>query len=194
MGIFMIVRIANKQAGRVSLVRSIRNCVLLGVLLLVALLVGPSLLYAQSYRQTSASPEDRVSIFYKWVIGTMIKKRSPVRQKKVVSTFLSKSLYRWLYMSADAETRNLYLLPGNDWSESWIDKIKIVHKKNAANRAMIRLGLGENKPPDQFVDPIQVNLIREGGTWKIDCIQSADEELGIPKFDPKYDPPGCKPV
>src|SRR5690242_5213392 len=117
MGISMIVQIANKPVERISLGGFLRNCVFLGVILLVALPVAESFLYAQSYRQTSGSPEDRVSTFYKWVIGMMIKKQSPVRQKKVVSTVLSKSLYRWLYTSADAETRNLYLLPGNDWSE-----------------------------------------------------------------------------
>lgn len=191
----MFVRIVNKAVGRISTVHFVRSRLLSGVLLFAVLPAGAPFLHAQSsHRQTGGSPEDKVSTFYKWVIGTMIKKQSPVRQRRVVSTYLSKSLYRWLYTSADAETRNTYLLPGNDWSGSWIDKIKIVDKKKTASRSMIRVNLGENVPPDDFVNPIRVSLIREGGSWKIDCIQSADEELGgIPEFDPKLDPPGCRP-
>ena len=191
----MLVRMANKPAGQTSPGRILTNCLLLGVMLFAALSAWAPFLYAQSlHGQTGRSPEDRITTFYKWAIGTMVKKRSPVRQKKVVSTYLSKSFYRWLYTRADAETRNLYLLPDNDWSESWIDKIKIIDKKKTASRMRVRVDLGEKGPPDHFVNPIQVNLIRENGTWKIDCIQSADEELGgIPEFDPKLDPPGCKP-
>jgi len=191
----MFARIDNMPVRKISRKWFIRNRISFGVGLFVVLLAGAPCLYALSHRRTSESPEDRVTAFYTWVIGTMVKKQSPVRQKKIVSTYLSKSLYRWLYTSADAETRNAYLLPGNDWSVSWIDEIKIVDKKKTASRAMLRVDLGEKRPPGDFVNPIQVNLISESGTWKIDCIQDADKELGgIPQFDPKYDPPGCKPV
>lgn len=190
----MFARIANMPVRKTSQGCIIRGWVLLAVMLFFALPASAPFLYGQPHRQTSKSPEDRVTTFYKWVIGRMIRNRSPVREKKVISTYLSKSLYRWLYASADAEMRRTYLLPGNDWSESWIDEIKIVAKKKTVNRTMIRVDLGEKEPPDHFVDTM-VNLVREGGTWKIDCIQSADEEIGsIPEFDPKLDPPGCKPV
>ena len=173
--------------------RTRRYCVPFAVALLVALAAVPYT-NAQSPQQGDAAPSECVTTFYKWVIGTMVRKRTPVNQKKLVAAYLSKSLYRWLY-SQDAETRDLYFLGGNDWVESWIDEIEIVDSKVAPERAVVKVDLGKPEPPDNFVDQLRVNLRQENGEWRIDCIQTVESDEGDPSaYDSKYDPPGCKPV
>ena len=173
--------------------RTRRYCVPFAVALLVALAAVPYT-NAQSPQQGDAAPSECVTTFYKWVIGTMVRKRTPVNQKKLVAAYLSKSLYRWLY-SQDAETRDLYFLGGNDWVEYWIDEIEIVDSKVAPERAVVKVDLGKPEPPDNFVDQLRVNLRQENGEWRIDCIQTVESDEGDPSaYDPKYDPPGCKPV
>ena len=169
-----------------------RHCVLFAALF--AALAAVPFSNAQSPQQTNDEPTERVTAFYKWVLGTMVKKRTPVAQKKTVAGFLSKSLYRWLYLQ-DRETRNLYFLASNDWLDSRIGDITIVDSRIAADRAVVKVDLGKPEPPDDFVDHLRINLRQENGEWKIDCIQDGYLELGGPiPFDPKYDPPGCKPV
>jgi len=174
----------------------LRNRAIAGALLLVALLAAVPSFHAQSPQQnTGGEPAWIVTTFYKWVIGTMVIKRSPIRQKRVMATWLSKSLYRWLYTKADREDRETYLVPGNDFIDAWVDEIKIVDSKVLAKRATLKVELGKPGKGDDFVNHILVNLKMEDGAWRIDCVRSNedDAEDGY-VFDPKLDPPGCKPV
>lgn len=174
--------------------RRYRRAVLFAVAVFVVLAATVPFSNAQSPQQTNDEPAERVTAFYKWVLGTMVKKRTPAAQKKVVAGYLSKSLYRWLY-SQDKETRNLYFIASNDWLDSWVDAITIVESRVAADRAVVMVDLGRPEPPDDFVDRLRVNLRQENGEWKIDCIQNTDNDLGdVPAYDPTLDPPGCRPV
>ncbi|KXK03898.1 MAG: hypothetical protein UZ17_ACD001000995 [Acidobacteria bacterium OLB17] len=188
----MLLRNPNKTSGFACIARPWRRRVLLGVLLCVATVVTARSVEAQS-PPTVTAPGDQVTKFYKWALAAMAKKRSPIDQRRTVASYLSKSLYRWLYTRADRETRNLYFLASNDWLESWIGEIEIVDSKVADARAVVKVDLGKADSPDDFVDHLQIRLTLEKGVWKIDCIQNADESLGgTPEFDPEVDPPGCR--
>lgn len=171
------------------------NRATIGAVLLVTLLAAVRV-QAQSPQQvTGEEPSQVVTTFYKWVIGTMVTKRSPLRQKRVMATWLSKSLYRWLYTKADREERETYLVPGNDFIDAWVDEIEIVDSKVLAKRAVLKVDLGKPGKADDFVNPLLVNLKMEDGVWKIDCVRSNEDDTeDAYMFDPALDPPGCKPV
>lgn len=184
------------QSG-VSMAKGVlTNRATIGAVLLVALLAAVPNSHAQSPQPAfGGEPAWVVTTFYKWVLGTMVDKSSPIKQKRVMATWLSKSLHRWLYTNADREERETYLVPGNDFIDAWVDEIKIVDTKVDAKRAAVKVELGKPGRDDDFVNHILVNLKVEGGVWRIDCIRSNDDDTeDAYVFDPKLDPPGCKPV
>ncbi|MEZ5424571.1 MAG: hypothetical protein R2682_15930, partial [Pyrinomonadaceae bacterium] len=69
------------------------NRATIGAVLLVALLATVPNSHAQSPQPAfGGEPAWVVTTFYKWVLGTMVDKSSPIKQKRVMATWLSKSL------------------------------------------------------------------------------------------------------
>lgn len=138
--------------------------------------------------QAPESPEGRVRNFYQWVGGNENKGVESRKQKKVIFSFFSGRHYRWFYKLGVGD-QNTYLISGNDWLETFANKINVGKSLVKANRAAVTVDLGDSS--DDFVNHIRVNLLREEGVWKIDCLENTD--LGL-TFDPRRDPPGCRPV
>jgi hypothetical protein len=130
-------------------------------------------LLATSFTVTSAQsntmPERRVKDFYSWYLKAMVKGKDPTKNKTLTNSYLSLRFSRWYYSKAGQDSDSDVFVNSQEWNDAWADNIEVgkavlISDKTAALHVTL------SSPPDEFVMKLQVNLVKEGGKWKIDRV------------------------
>ena len=121
--------------------------------------------------QSNKTPESRARDFYSWYLKGMVKGKDPTKNKTVTKSYLSLRFSRWYYSKAGQNSDSDVFVNSQEWNDAWADNIEIgeavfIAANNAALHVMLR------SPPDEFVMKLQVRLVKEGGKWKIDRVNS----------------------
>lgn len=119
--------------------------------------------------QTSNTPEGRVKSFYSWYLKSMVKQQDPTKNKTVMRSHLSTRLGRWLYSKAGQNYDADIFVAGQDWNEKWADNVSASKAAIKGSTAVAKLTLGS--PPDDWIQRLNISLVKESGNWKIDRVK-----------------------
>ena len=119
--------------------------------------------------QTNNTPESRVKSFYGWYLKSFVP--DPARKKTVLNLSLSTRFHRWYYSKAGQNADYDVFLDGQEWSDAWVDNITMGKAAITGNKAVLKVIL-RSPPPEELVKTLQIRLIKESGTWKIDYVKA----------------------
>ncbi|MEO8648684.1 MAG: DUF3828 domain-containing protein [Acidobacteriota bacterium] len=146
---------------------TVKNRPIFGVALVFTLIVGS---YISTPGQTADSPEGRTRDFYTWYLKALVKKQDRIRNRTIIKSHLSTRFSRWLYSKAG---KNLVydVFVGSpkavDGTASFeVDEAFFVDDNTAA----LHIVFGD--PPNEDALKLLVTLVKEGGKWKIDRVNS----------------------
>jgi hypothetical protein len=125
--------------------------------------------FGSLYGQSNKTPEGRVKNFYGWYLASINKQHDPAKNKTVMNSHLSQRFSRWFYSKAGQNLDYDIFVNGQEWDEAWADRINIGDLKINRTTAVAKITLGS--PPDEWVMKLQISLVSERGTWKIDRVK-----------------------
>lgn len=131
-------------------------------------------LCGNAFGQTE-TPEQTAKDFYKWYLTELNNERYPInRQKSEILKRVSKRLGRWLYSPAYEEFGADYFLDAQDWDENWAKGITTSKAIIKGNNATVKVSLTAPKGMNKGFGArsLNVKLVKEGGTWKIDRVNN----------------------
>lgn len=136
------------------------------ILSIVVLLVVS---YAHVAAQANNTPEGRVKRFYSWYLKSMAKQQDPTKNKAVMNSYVSNRFSRWYYSKAGQNLDYDIFVNGQDWNEAWANNISAGKATINGHTAVVKLTLGS--PSDDWIQHLNISLIKEAGIWKIDRVK-----------------------
>lgn len=124
-----------------------------------------------------AGPEQivkqRTRAFYGWYVGQIKREKSPLANRAVMRSYVSRRLEKWLYSPAFQEYGADYFLDAQDFDSDW-DKARAAIVRRKGNTATVQAFLGRPKPPGKGmgVHSLSLKWVRENGVWKIDRVNN----------------------
>ena len=134
---------------------------------LIALIVTAVFGYA---RAQTATPETAARDFYRWYVGELNADRFPiVGNKPEIRKRVSARLARWLFSPAYGEYGADYFLDAQDFDAAWATTVIAKGGAVKGNTATVVVTFPKS---EHFARKLMtVNLLREGGAWKIDKVR-----------------------
>lgn len=119
--------------------------------------------------QSNTTPESRTRDFYSWYLKAMVKGKDPTKNKTLTNSYLSLRFSRWYYSKAGQNSDFDVFVNSQEWNDAWADNIEVGEAVLTSDKTAA-LHVTLSSPPDEFVMKLQVNLVKEGGKWKIDRV------------------------
>jgi len=116
------------------------------------------------------SPADTSKSFYKWYLHELNAERSPADEKAKIRTFISARLAKWIGSKAYAEYDADYFIDAQDYGQGWENNINISKVVVTGNTATLRVTLADGKDGPMGTQILDLKLLKEGGSWKIDRV------------------------
>ena len=146
-------------------------------LTLVALLTAVALPIpggaAEPPKSSTATPEESIRSFYKWYVTALLANRDPMKQRTEMKRFATDRLLKEIdKMKKGPDGLNGdYFLDAQDFDEQWAKKISVSNVKMEGAKAGAHVLLDG---PEGMRKKLAVQLVNEGGAWKIDKVQGRD--------------------
>ena len=129
-----------------------------------------------SFSPASANTQQAISWkvkkFYGWYMARLNKDKSPMEDRAMIRKHSSRRLWKWLNSKAYGEFGADYFLDAQDFGRDWGTNLKISNFKTKGKITTLTLRMGRTKPEQTEIGPHTINLklIKESGSWKIDRV------------------------
>lgn len=149
-----------------------RFVVLLALLAATAVLSHPAYA-AEPTTSSSATPEDCIRNFYRWYVTALVANRDPMEQRTEMKRFATDRLLKEIdKMKKGPDGLNGdYFLDAQDFDPLWAKKISISAVQTTGDKSNAHVLLDGSK---EMRKKLIVHLAKEGGSWKVDKVQSRD--------------------
>jgi hypothetical protein len=129
---------------------------------------------AEPAKSLSSNPAETIRGFYHWYVTELTANRDPMTNRKELKHFATARLLNEIdKMKKGPDGLNGdYFVDAQDFDNQWAKKISVsnvqISDKNATAEVMLKgATAGMNRR-------LKVNLVLEGGTWKVDKVQGRD--------------------
>ncbi|MFZ1219906.1 MAG: DUF3828 domain-containing protein [Chthoniobacterales bacterium] len=129
---------------------------------------------AEPARSLSSNPAETIRGFYHWYVTELIANRDPMSNQKELKQFATARLLDEIgKMKRGPEGLNGdYFVDAQDFDNQWAKKISVsnvqINDKNATAEVMLKGATADMNRR------LKVNLLLEGGTWKVDKVQGRE--------------------
>lgn len=121
-------------------------------------------------RQTLKSPEQVTRDFYKWYIHALNQNQDPIKQRQILSRYVTERLIREINRQIRANEYDAdYFLSAQNWDKDWERNITVNAINSTPDRAASNVTLNGAGIPNY---KLKVTLQKEAGVWKIDRVES----------------------
>jgi Protein of unknown function (DUF3828) len=123
--------------------------------------------------RANATPEESIRSFYKWYVTALIANRDPLQQRAKMKQFATERLLKEIdkkKKSADGLGSD-YFLDAQDFDDQWAKKISVSNVDIQGTKAKAHVLLDASP---EMRRKLALELVNEGGAWKIDKVKSRD--------------------
>lgn len=142
-------------------------------LLLAGACIAPAVAAQNPRAINKESPEIVIQNFYAWYVHALNQDGDPLtRQRTKLKQFASARLLRELdtVVKGPDGLDGDYFLDAQDWDKQWEKNISVYELEVRNGRAVAAVAL----TGPEMSRKLKVQLVREGGRWKIDKVQSLE--------------------
>lgn len=128
---------------------------------------------AEPPKDAATTPEESIRSFYGWYVTALVANRDPMKQRAEMKRFATDRLLKEIdKMKKGPDGLNGdYFLDAQDFDEQWAKKILVSNVKIEGAQASAHVLLDG---PEGMRKKLVVQLVNEGGAWKIDKVQGRD--------------------
>jgi hypothetical protein len=128
---------------------------------------------AEPANTSGSNPIDTIRGFYRWYVTALIANQEPIKNRKEMKRFATDRLLREIGKMKQGPDGldGDYFLDAQDFDDLWAKNITVSNVKVSGNGATAEVLLSGKS---EMRRRLKVDLVNEGGTWKIDKVKGLD--------------------
>lgn len=139
--------------------------------LLVALLGTMLSASRPSHANTPQAIGNKITGFYKWYVGVLIKNKNPMDDKAKIQQISSRRLWKYFHSKAYENFDADYFTSAQDFGDDWnVARASNIHIHGRTATMAVTLGSPKKNERDMGQRTLQLKLVKEAGAWKIDRV------------------------
>jgi uncharacterized protein DUF3828 len=124
--------------------------------------------------ESAATPEDCIRNFYHWYVTNLVANRDPMKQRSEIRRYATERLLKEIdkMVKGPDGLDGDYFVDAQDFDPLWAKNVSISNVEIYGDKSNARVLLNGSKGMRKR---LVVRLVNEGGTWKVDKVQSGGD-------------------
>jgi len=123
--------------------------------------------------ETTATPEECISNFYRWYVTNLVANRDPMKQRKEIRNYATERLLKEIDKMAKGPDGldGDYFVDAQDFDPLWAKNVSISAVQTQGDKSNAHVLLKGTKGMQRN---LLVYLVKEGGSWKINKVKGLE--------------------